>query len=227
MKTTERQKLHTIRFIYGVTSKATRERAEKHDWAPTVVFVRIVSPEAARDPARAENHPGTVGEATVYLYDLAQMDDQAVCIIDEMDSYCKSTSRLGNLLCPDDQPVTEKFCNMLNRAFKTNISKEDIRRIAYVERRTTKAKYRGNNISSLFYDDIFRVLSPDVILTYPFPLQYEGKNTLASTGKEFKLSFFDSMKKLKAIYRKAGMRNIGSSWMAMPNPRFTNLKNKH
>lgn len=221
MQKKERQTLPHISFIYGVTSKSTRNRLKDDDWSPTIIYVRIVSPEAARDPSRAQNHPGTVGEATVYLYDLIQMQEASRDIWDEMDAYCAATSRLADLICKNDQPVTEHFCRLLGKAFNTTVAQNDIRRIAYVERRTTKARYRGNHITSLFYEDIFRMFDPDVILTYPFPLQYEGKNDLKPKRKdEFQLTFQQAMEKLKAIYRHAGMRSVDPRWMASLNPRL-------
>ena len=221
MQDKERQELTRISFIHGVTSKTTQGRLRDDDWSPTVIHVRIVSPEAARDPSRALNRPGTVGEATVYLYDLQQMCDCGRDVWDDLDCYCSATSRLGDLICKNDQPVTRKFCAQLSEAFHTTIHQDDIRRIAYVERRTTKARYRGNGITSLFYEDIFRVFNPDVILTYPFPLQYEGRRDLKPRkGDEFRLTFQQAMTKLKGVYRRAGMRNVGPLWMAILNPRL-------
>ena len=231
MKNTKRQKLEDIRFIYGVTSLSTRSRVKRQEWAPTEVFVRIVSPEAAqqrfRDTLDEINHPGTIGDATIFLYDIQQMEENNVNIFEELEEYSHQTYRIACLICDDTHPVSEKFCKKINKAFGTSLDANDIRRIAYVERRTTKAKYRGNGITSLFYEDIFRMFNPDVILTYPFPLQYEGKFSTKPAGGEFKLNFIDSMDKLKSIYHKAGMRSIDPTWMAMPNPRFTNHKNEH
>ena len=70
-------------------------------------------------------------------------------------------------------------------------------------------------------EDIFRVFNPDVILTYPFPLQYEGRRDLKpSKSDEFRLTFQQAMTKLKGVYRRAGMRNVGPLWMASLNPRL-------
>lgn len=221
MQKQERQKLRHIAFTYGVTSETTANRLKYNNWAPTIIFVRIVSQDAARDPSRAYNHPGTVGEATIYLYDLQQMCDCGRDVWDELDCYSGATSRLGDLICKDDQPVTRKFCAQLSKAFHTTVRQDEIQRIAYVERRTTKARYRGNDITSLFYEDIFRMFNPDVILTYPFPLQYEGTRELnPHKNDEFRLTFQQAMAKLKGVYRRAGMRNVGPLWMASLNPRL-------
>lgn len=223
MKTTERKKLKDIHFAYTLTSMSTDSHIDNGEWHPTKADVRIIGTDLSdEDPVFAPT-PVTVGKADIMLIDIDQIEKN-FCLWEELDQCSKSTSRIGELICGeldgDETPISCKFCKKLNKAFGTWIEPWDIHRIVYVNRCTTKKKYRGNNISSLFYEDLFRVFNPDVILTYPFPLQFEGTNTLKPTGGEFKLNFAESMKKLKAVYRKAGMHSIDRNWMAMMNRRF-------
>lgn len=220
MKRKERKKIEDISFEYTLKSISRPSLIDMGEWIPTEINVDIIGV----DPDDEKTFEGIkIGWAKLILIDVWEITEN-FNLREELEAYSENTSRVGELICGqlenEDTPISSKFCKKLNKAFKTWVDPYDIARIIYVERRTTEEKYRGNNISKLFYEDIFRVFNPEIILSYPFPLQYEGIENLETPLGEFKLNFKNSMKKLKAVYREAGMRSIDRKWMAMMNRRF-------
>lgn len=91
-------------------------------------------------------------------------------------------------------------------------------RIAVVQRRVTYPAYRGLGVTRPFYQTIQSLLRCDLLITRPFPLQYEGLNPGDTPADdEFGLPFKDALRKIRSLYLNAGMHPLDREWLYMLN----------
>lgn len=206
-------RLKTINFKYQLTSESLATIAYNHDGRPTHIKIDIITMDFPT--------PTKIGNAQLYLYDLHEINLAGLNIKEEMNTYSTITGKLANLIINTNGSIRRNTIKSINRSFQTNIQDKDIRRIALILRRTTIKDFKGNHVTDAFYKDIFKTLSPDLVFTYPFPLQFENsdpRNT--DKPKQFISDFLKALRKLKSIYKQAGMKEFKKDWMVMVNPRF-------
>ena len=163
-----------------------------------------------------------IGEAKAYIYDFDRF-------------YCRNRIRPGMvvsgylsdiknnfgrfLIDPETGFYSKRFLKTINKIFGLDLFELDsegafysLRRIILLYARRTYPDYRGNGITQKYYENLNETFRPDLIVTYPFPLQFSEDNPVKD---EFGLSFEAATKKLRSIYAKAGMKPLYDGWMGM------------
>lgn len=166
-----------------------------------------------------------IGEATAYVYDFDRFD------YDEGISPAMAVHGYGNdvknnferfLIDPETGSYNKRLLKTIKKKFDLDFIEDFDKqvitmfgRIILVYTRRTYPDYRGNGITPKYYHDLDETFRPDLIVTYPFPLQYERENTTKiPENDEFGLTFKAARKKLRSIYAKAGMMPLYDGWMA-------------
>ena len=163
-----------------------------------------------------------IGEAKAYVYDFDRFyyrDEIRPSMV--VSGYLNDVKiNFGRFLIdPETGFYSKRFLKTINKKFGTDIYELDsegalfsLRRIILVYTRRTYPDYRGNGITRKYYENLNETFRPDLIVTYPFPLQYAGDNP---EKDDFGLSFEAATKKLRSIYAKAGTKPLYDGWMGM------------
>lgn len=178
---------------------------------------------AYRNEADAENGKFTpVGEASISVFDVHFLRTSLESHEDmryELSEYGPDTGALGYILFDQYGDFSKGYISRirtLSRGLIDEYNIDEINRIAIIKRRVTFPQYRGNNITKLFYENVMETLNCDLLVTRPFPLQYEGLKPDKKPKKdEFGLTYTQACKKIQNHYRKAGMRTLKGPWMCM------------
>lgn len=163
-----------------------------------------------------------IGEATAYVYDFDRFYEYyGINPFMAVSGYSSDVKNFFErfLIDPKTGFYSKRFLKAINKKLNLDILEEycedaiySIRRIIMVHNRETYPDYRGNGITPKYYKDLDETFRPDLIITYPYPLQFSGDNP---KNDEFGLSFEAAMKKLRSIYAKAGMKPLYDGWMGM------------
>lgn len=163
-----------------------------------------------------------IGEAKAYVYDFDRFYSKdgihpGMVVSGYLDDVKINFGRF--LLDPETGFYSKRFLKAINKKFGLEFFEDfcedalfSLRRIILVYTRRTYPDYRGNGITPKYYEDLNETFRPDLIVTYPYPLQYSGDNP---EKDEFGLNFEAATKKLRSLYAKAGMKPLYDGWMGM------------
>ena len=167
-----------------------------------------------------------IGEATAYVYDFDRFyNNEGIRPAMVVSGYVSDVkNNFGRFLTdPKTGFYNKRLLKTINKRFGLDLIEDFdeetvyiFSRIILVHDRRTYPDYRGNGITPKYYKELNETFRPDLIVTYPFPLQY-GREEITKNPEndEFGLSFEAARKKLRSIYAKAGMKPLYNGWMGI------------
>ena len=162
-----------------------------------------------------------VGEAIVHLFDIHHIREGNWDPFECLEAYNQSLCDLGWFIFKQNGEFTSRYISRMHVLSHGYIDKwtiDSIDRIAVIERRTTVPEFRGHNLTRRFYKSLANTLRCDLLITRPFPLQYENQEQdRIPDNDEFGLTFEQAYNKLRKHYRRAGMRKLFGDWLCMLN----------